>query len=327
MLDSFLKVFEEWFAGYTAEIRSRISGASIVRSGSASEQNMTEWGWDIKELPAVLDEVDLKIEHTYRVRDRCREIAESIIHGYSDSTRSVYGFSDRDVEIASVIGLLHDLGRFRQALMFGTMDDRITGNHGEMSADIFTHDVPKTGLNKKEIQIITDALRYHNVYKLPAVLTKKGAALNLLFTQIVRDGDKLDIFKFYASKENNTEGRAFRFIMSEGEGDYSPDMLAGVLKAKNLKVSGIRNKKDRKLMQVSLVYDMNFDYSFRWMLKKDYLAHITGVANGSADDVMQRVYDYATEWMRGKINDSHDETISRNKGESQKRALRGVWAQ
>jgi len=229
-------------------------------------------------LPAILDEVDLKIEHTYLVRKHCENIA-----GWLD-------LPEADVRLAAIIGLFHDLGRFRQAIQFGTMDDRVTGSHGQMSADIFMYDTPKDGLSDEEISIIADSLRFHNVFKLPGVL--KGRTL--LHTQLARDGDKLDIFRFYT---DFSEKRRFRFIMSEGEGEYSEDMLEGVLQGKNLKVSGIRNKNDRKLMQISLVYDINFGYSFKWMLEKDYLALIGSGPEGILDKKMEKVYNYATKWM------------------------------
>ena len=273
-----MDIYEKWFAGYTAEIRRCISGASVTQSGP-----LTEWGWNFTELPSVLDEVDLKIEHTYLVRDRCKEIAEWL------------KLDARDIALASIIGLFHDLGRFRQALQFGTMDDRVTGSHGEMSANIFLYDVPKDTLNDDEISIISDALRYHNVFKLPKTLVKR----NLLFTQLARDGDKLDIFRFYTDKQ---EKRRFRFIMSEDPGEYSKAMLDGVLKGENLRISGIKNKNDRKLMQISLIYDMNFGYSFQWMLDKDYLAAITKADDHATDDAMQAVYAYATQWMAERIS-------------------------
>lgn len=274
-----MDIYEGWFAGYTAEIRGRISGTFFTQTDT--HINCSWNSMEHFDIPAVLDEVDLKIEHTYHVRDRCREIAQWL------------KLSDRDIELAATVGLLHDLGRFRQAMQFGTMDDRITGPHGEMSADVFLRDVPKENLSDEEITIIYESLHYHNVFKLPKTLTGKS----LFFTQLVRDGDKLDIFRFYTDKQ---EKRGFRFIMSAEDGECSPDMLAGVLRAENLQVRSIRNKNDRKLMQVSLVYDMNFGYSFSWMLEKDYLAKITGVAEGIADEVMQEVYNYATNWMKQK---------------------------
>jgi len=256
-----LNDYEKWFAGYTADVRSRISGANF------------------NELSAVLDEVDLKIEHTYLVKDRTKEIAQWL------------KLSERDIEIAAIIGLFHDLGRFRQALQFGTMDDRVTGSHGEMSADIFLQDVPKDGLSAEEIQIIASALRYHNVFSLPSELTGRS----LMFAQIARDGDKLDIYRFYTDGKDK---RGFRHIMSEEEGDYSPDMVEGVLSGKNMRISGIHNKNDRILMQISMVYNMNFGYTFRYMLEKDYLAFLTE----NRDEILCKAYDYATKWMRERID-------------------------
>ena len=270
-------MFEEWFAGYTADVRSRISGASVVR-----DDPLTEWGWKSEDLPAVLDEVDLKIEHTYRVRDRCSEIADWL------------KLSARGRELASAVGLLHDIGRFKQAIQFGTMDDRVTGSHGEMSADIFLRDAPDIGLNNEEKDIIANALRYHNVYKLPELTGR-----SLLFTQIARDGDKLDLFYFYIDK---TQKRGFRHIMSEDDGEYSPEMLEGVLNGKNLQISNIQNKNDRMLLQTSMIFDLNFGYSFRLMLKHDYLAHLTGVADGTADETMIKVYNYAVNRMKGAVD-------------------------
>ncbi|MCL2399908.1 MAG: HD domain-containing protein [Defluviitaleaceae bacterium] len=273
-------IFHNWFAGYTIEVRNQISDYYNVSS------DLTEWGWPVKDTSAVIDEVDLKITHTYQVIDNCVEIAKWL------------ELPDRDIKLAKIIGMFHDLGRFRQALNYGTMDDRITGLHGEMSADIFLNDAPKDGLTSDDIEIIAASLRYHNLFKLPCGLSQRAT----LFCKLVRDGDKLDIFRFYIDCIKNTEKRNFRFIMSDGEGDYSPEMLEGVLNGKNLMVGGINNKNDRKLVQISLVYDMNFGYTFQKMLEKEYLAMFTGINNGTADNVMQKAYTYATEWMKERVN-------------------------
>ena len=269
-----IESYEQWFAGYTTEVRSCISGASVT-DGTP----FTKWGWNISDKPSVLDEVDLKIEHTYNVKNRCKEIALWL------------NLSSRDVLLAEIIGLFHDLGRFRQSLQFGTMDDRITGSHGEMSADTFLCDTPKYDLTDEEIVIIADALRYHNVFKLPQALTGRP----LLFARIARDGDKLDILRFYSDKQ---ETRGFRFIMSEEPGEYSKKLVEGALRGENLQIGDIKNRNDRKLVQMSLVYDINFGYSFRWILKKDYLAAIAG----EADEVIKKVCDYATDWMKERID-------------------------
>ena len=48
------------------------------------------------------DKVALKISHTYRVMQRCQEIVESL------------KLEQEDIELAGLIGLLHDIGRFEQ---------------------------------------------------------------------------------------------------------------------------------------------------------------------------------------------------------------------
>ena len=53
--------------------------------------------------------IALKIAHTYRVADHCEQIARSI------------GLSDDEVEFAWLSGMLHDIGRFEQAIF----DNRI----------------------------------------------------------------------------------------------------------------------------------------------------------------------------------------------------------
>ena len=46
------------------------------------------------------DKVILKISHTYRVMERCQEIAASL------------NLDDENIQLAGLIGLLHDIGRF-----------------------------------------------------------------------------------------------------------------------------------------------------------------------------------------------------------------------
>jgi len=266
-----IEIYEKWFAGYTAGVRSRISCDSFEFAD---------------ERQANLEEVDLKIEHSYRVRDRALEIAKSEKLG------------ERDLELAAIIGLFHDLGRFQQALNFGTMDDRITGLHGELSADVFMESAPKENFSPQEVEVIADSLRCHNLFKVPDGLNGRS----LFFTRLIRDADKLDIFQFYSeiARDKGNQARGFRFIMSTEsaiKGECTPELLAGVLRGENLNVGSIRNSNDRKLVQLSMVFNLNFTYSYQWLLEKGYLADIIGT--GSKD--LMRAYEYVVEWMKSMM--------------------------
>jgi hypothetical protein len=225
----------------------------------------------------------MKISHTFAVRDHCRDIATWL------------GLSEHDVKLATIIGLFHDLGRFRQALWHGTMNDRVTGSHGEMSVDVFLKDAPRAGLSSDDEAVIIDALRYHNQFEIPENLSERAT----LFTKLVRDADKMDIFRFYTNKDETSR---FRFIIVDGEGKRSPELVKKLLQGKNLHIRELKNPNDRVLMQISLVYDLNFGYPCQWLLEKGYLADLTGVADNTADSAMKEVHEYAENWLRERVN-------------------------
>ena len=56
--------------------------------------------------------INLKIDHTFRVMDLCKEIADSL------------GLSEEKVDLARLCGLLHDLGRFEQVKQTDSFSDR-----------------------------------------------------------------------------------------------------------------------------------------------------------------------------------------------------------
>lgn len=72
--------------------------------------------------------IKLKIDHTYRVAGLCQNIAQSM------------GLSKRDVDIAWLLGMLHDVGRFEQIRQYGTFSDADSVDHAEFGADILFKD-------------------------------------------------------------------------------------------------------------------------------------------------------------------------------------------
>lgn len=79
------------------------------------------------------EKIKLKIDHTYRVAGLCQRIAESL------------GLSETDVDIAWLLGMLHDIGRFEQIRRFGTFNDAQSVDHAEFGADLLF----KEGLIRK----------------------------------------------------------------------------------------------------------------------------------------------------------------------------------
>ena len=125
--------------------------------------------------------VALKISHSCRVAGISERIAASL--------------SSANVDFAWLLGLLHDTGRFEQITKYGTFKDALSVDHAELGADILFRD----GLfrnfvteSSPEIEKISEtAIRLHNKLKVPENLGKETE----LYTKILRDADKVDIFR------------------------------------------------------------------------------------------------------------------------------------
>lgn len=123
----------------------------------------------------------LKYVHTKKVAENCECIARSL------------HLSEEDIEIAWEIGMLHDIGRFEQLRRFNTFNDSISIDHAQFGADLLF----KEGLIRqfdpevKNDGLIEKAVRYHSLYRIPESVSER----ELLFSQIIRDADKVDIYR------------------------------------------------------------------------------------------------------------------------------------
>lgn len=128
--------------------------------------------------------IKLKIDHTYRVATFCDSIARSL------------NLSDEDRDIAWLCGMLHDLGRFEQIKRYGTFNDSQSIDHAKLSADLLFEehlaDDYVYGFEQDAMRpVIELAIRSHSAYRLP----EKISAREKMFCDILRDADKIDIFR------------------------------------------------------------------------------------------------------------------------------------
>lgn len=123
----------------------------------------------------------LKYKHTYKVAKNCEIIANSL------------QLSKEDQDLAWVIGMLHDIGRFEQLKQFHTYVDAVSIDHALFGADLLF----KEGLifqfveNPQWYDSIEKAIRFHSLYRIPEDLCPRDQT----FCQIIRDADKVDIFR------------------------------------------------------------------------------------------------------------------------------------
>ena len=125
--------------------------------------------------------IKLKINHIKRVANIAKDLAIKL------------NLSQEDIKLAELIGLLHDIGRFEQLRRFNTFFDHLSIDHAQFGADLLF----KEGLMEKfddsheNDELIEKAVRYHSLYRIPEGLTDR----EIMFCQIVRDADKVDIYR------------------------------------------------------------------------------------------------------------------------------------
>lgn len=132
--------------------------------------------------------IERKILHTLRVAAAAGRIAEAL------------KMNEEDRDLAWFIGILHDVGRFEQERRYGTFVDRDSVDHAELGADILFKDgvvdrFPSDGLTADWRRLCETAVRLHNKLSLPQGLDERTE----LFCRLIRDADKVDIFRVIAT--------------------------------------------------------------------------------------------------------------------------------
>jgi hypothetical protein len=231
--------------------------------------------------------ISLKEEHTFRV---CRNISE-IAAGLS--------LDDNRKMLAEAVALFHDVGRFPQYAKYKTFRDSVSVNHGLLGAQAVVEKGVLRNLSKEEREIIIQSVTFHNAFSVP----KKEEEI-VFFIQLIRDADKLDIWRvFLEYYEGSEESRASAVGLGLPDlPGYSEDVLSRIYHRKIIALSDIRSLNDFKLLQLSWIFDLNFQPSFAMLAQRDYIRRIVGCLPGTEE--MQRVVAFLKEYVRMKTSSS-----------------------
>lgn len=125
------------------------------------------------------EKIKRKQEHSLRVMEEIEKIAKAL------------NLNEEQIEIAKLIGLLHDIGKFEQYNRNNSYLNEMLLDHAKLGVDLLKKDeyIKKYIDNSHYIPIIYKAIENHNKYKIQDNLNEE----EILFSKIVRDADKLDI--------------------------------------------------------------------------------------------------------------------------------------
>ncbi|MCM1272458.1 MAG: HD domain-containing protein [Clostridium sp.] len=210
--------------------------------------------------------VKLKIDHTYRVAGLCRKIAQS------------ENMSNEEQELAWLLGMLHDIGRFEQLRRYNTFMDADSVDHAVLGADIlFGNCIDKDAADGARLEIrdyvednseddlIETAIRQHNVYRISSDLDRRTQT----FCNILRDADKIDIFRVCA--ETPMEDIYNTTHEELNKADVSDKVMESFLEHHATLRSIRRTVVDQLVGHISLVYELVFTGSRAIAYEQGYL--------------------------------------------------------
>ncbi len=211
------------------------------------------------------DEID---NHNYNLK---REHTNKVI-GYTEVLTRSLKCDEDTILIAEMSALLHDVGRFEQYRIYKSFLDSESKDHAEIALKLIEENGWLDTLTKFSKNMIKKVIYYHNKYSISE--TENPAVV--FISKILRDADKIDILDI-ASKEFSEETKiknpAFSYNLKESD-EISRPVLLSMLSGKMPNKSDLRTVADFKMLQISLVYDINFRESFLIINKNKYLKRI-----------------------------------------------------
>lgn len=209
----------------------------------------------VSDFDAQDGKVKLKIDHTYRVAAICDRIADSI------------GLNQEDKDTAWLLGMLHDIGRFKQIREYGTFNDSASIDHALASVQVLFEE----GYIRRFIEqdgrddVIFMAIRHHNAFRLPRRLDERTQ----MFCDLIRDADKVDIFRVNVEIPLETiYGEQAAYAPYE---EVTPEVMQDYMQCHCVLRANKKNSIDHIAGHASLAFELVYPISLRIACEQGYL--------------------------------------------------------
>ena len=189
----------------------------------------------------------LKEAHTGRVTKIIRDLAVHL------------GLSDEDVALAEIMGLLHDVGRFRQFTVYRTFKDHLSEDHATAGLKLMEEHRLLDGLLPWEQSLVRFAVEWHNKKAIGAA----PDACHLGYAKMLRDADKLDIYHVLEP-----------FLPSEDGSGVSPNFIEKFVEGVQCDYTMVGTEDDKKLVRLMWVYDVNFAWTLQRIEERGYIGKL-----------------------------------------------------
>lgn len=227
--------------------------------------------------------IALKASHTHRVADNADRIARSLDMG------------GEDVDLAWLLGILHDVGRFEQIRVYDTFNDRASESHAAISARVLFDEgrIRDYVDDTAEDELMRTAVATHSAYGVPDGLDERTHT----FCDVLRDADKVDILKV-----NCIESREDIYGVSEEELDaspLSPAVIDAFYEHRTIPTAIKRHPADFIVGHICFAYGMVYPESLRMADEQGYLWKLLEI--GFTDPETARTFTEMERHLRGWV--------------------------
>ena len=220
----------------------------------------------------IVDGIILKEKHTWMVVKNCERLANHL------------NLNEHDKILAQMIGLFHDVGRFYQFTVYRTFNDALSENHAKLGLKVIK-DLPfMEKLSPDDFATLKFAIANHNAREIATTDNKRF----LLFAKLIRDADKIDIYRVLKPFLGPTDGTG-----------CSEDFIDLFVAGKQCDYTKMRTQDDRKLVRLMWVYDIYFSWSLQQIVKQNYIEDI--IKNLVHDEKMLQGIERLRNYMQKKL--------------------------
>ncbi|OLN25395.1 HD domain protein [Desulfovibrio sp. DV] len=195
--------------------------------------------------------LELKRFHCEMVRDEARALARHL------------ELPPRQITLAAVAGLCHDVGRFPQYQRYQTFSDPQSVNHAVLGVQSLNRHGALAGLPERDRTLVRTAIMVHNRHSLPPALASGRDREALTLARIIRDADKLDIVRIMLDHFNRPGEKDPVVFLGQPDipGRYNPAMLEAIDAGRIGSYADMTSVNDFALLILSWINDMAFPWT------------------------------------------------------------------
>jgi len=224
-------------------------------------------------------DVKYKYYHSYRVMEVMKLLSEKL------------NLSTKDIQLAKVIGLLHDIGRFEQNKLYNNFKDT-TFDHGNYGVKVLKESniLEEFEIDKEDYEVVYKAIDNHNQFKINSGLNER----ELLFSKLIRDADKLDILYALGNKEIKEK-------LKQDDCEITKQLQEDFFSNKIGNLKDRKSYNDHLVITFCFIYDINFKETYEIIKENKYYEKIYERINRK--DIFEKYLNHINKYIKERIDE------------------------